>query len=133
MKHNILYIVIFAVGLGIGAISMYGLTPHLKPLSGDDEVESQKRIATFQDDLTRATTPEDTERVSKKLEAQMRLEDLIVKSREAQYTKFTLLSPIIVSVIALLSAAVSAIITSLVVRRGTHDSSRVGEQTGTSR
>jgi hypothetical protein len=121
LKYKNLYIVIFVVGIGIGAISMYGLTPHLKPLSGDQEEESQERIRIFQNALTNAGTPEDIEKVSKKLEAQMRLEDLIVKSREAQYTKFTLLSPLIVSVIALLSAAISAIITSLVVRRGPKD------------
>ena len=121
MKPRILYIVIFVVGLGIGATSMYELTQHSKLPSADHEKESQERIGKFQDELTNAGTPEGIERVSKKLEAQMRIEDLIVKSREAQYTKFTLLSPTLVSVIALLSAAISAIITSLVVRRGSHD------------
>ena len=121
MKPRIMYILIFAVGIGIGAISTYDLEGHSKLQSGDHEKESQERIGKFQDELTNASTPEDTERVSKKLEAQMRLEDLIVKSREAQYTKFTLLSPMLVSVVALLSAAISAIITSLVVRHGTHD------------
>jgi hypothetical protein len=142
MKPRILHIVIFAVGLSIGAASTYALTRPSKLPGGDQEklptadpenasqsnlpsdsheVASQKLTVKFQKELKDAVSTEDIDKVSKRIEAHNRLEDFIVKSREAQYTKFTLLSPTLVSVIALLSAAMSAIITTLVVKRGPHD------------
>jgi hypothetical protein len=121
LKHKILYVVIFAVGLGIGAISMYALDTRNKPVGGDNDTASQVRIDSFQTRLNNATTKEDTERVSRDLEAQIQIEDLTIKGREARYSKFTLLSPLILTVITLLAGLTGAFITNLFARRGTHD------------
>ena len=121
MKHTILYVVIFAVGLCIGAISMYALDTRNKPAGGDDETAVEVRIDGFQKRLNEAVTQEDTVRVSKELEAQIQLADLTIKSREARYNKFTLLSPLILTVITLLAGLTGAFITNVFARRGTRD------------
>jgi hypothetical protein len=113
--------VIFAVGLGIGAISMYALETRNKPAGSEDETAVEVRINGFQKRLNEAVTQEDTVRVSKELEAQIQLEDLTIKSREARYNKFTLLSPLILTVITLLAGLTGAFLTNLLARRGTRD------------
>ncbi len=121
MKHKILYIAVFA-GLGLGVIAVYDLT-HRSPTDQKwhrsfNEDKDHERIMQFQDALTEEGIANDPDKLSKQLEAQLHIEDLIIKSREAEYAKITPFSAIIAS---LVSAFVGAIVTWLIAKRGAHD------------
>jgi hypothetical protein len=98
MHKNLVYIGLVSGGILTGILlACFLLLPHYTtPVSGDAEKDSQTRLKTFQRELTDAAdaaTSEGTERVSKKIEAQLRLEDLTIKTRESRYSKLTLLGP----------------------------------------
>ncbi len=126
MKRTTLYIAIFAAGLGLGAFAEYELTQPRQSLIDQDwhpffkghEDASHARIMRFQKALTNAGDAKDLDTLSRQLEAQLRVEDLIIKSREAEYAKITLLSAFIV---ALLTAIGGAIVAWLRAKRSTHD------------
>ena len=104
---------LFAVGLIVGY-----LVP--KPLgSADDQRWSQlfneeadhKRILAFEDALAKEGSPKDAAELSRQLDAQLRIEDLIVKSREAGYAKYTALSSLVTAGIGFLGGIAGSLAT----------------------
>ncbi len=120
MRRSILYIAIFTSGVGVGVFAQHELTrPPESRIDKEwqrlfNEESSHVRIMTFQEALTAAGIAKDLPTLSKQLEAQLEVEDLIIKSREAEYAKITPLSTIIVP---LLSAIGGGIITAVFGRR----------------
>jgi hypothetical protein len=102
MKRQTLFIVVtFAIGFGLGFLLKNALT---QPRSNIDQEWHQQfgedvdhqRIMEFQKALRelRAKTATDATALSQQLDMQLRIEDLIVKSRAAEYAKFTPFTPL---------------------------------------
>lgn len=113
LRRWILFVVVFSLGLVVGY-----LVP--KPLgSASDarwqqlfnEEEDHKRIMAFEDALAREGSPKDAAELSRQLDAQLRIEDLIVKSREAEYAKYTPFNAIFAGGFSLVGAVVGSLIT----------------------
>lgn len=116
MKRTILYIAIFASGLGLGALVQRELTQAQQSRIDKEwqrlfgEEGSHQRIMMFEETLTGGGIAKDLPTLAKQLETQLLVEDLIIKSREAEYAKITPLGAILVP---LLSAIAGGIITAV--------------------
>jgi hypothetical protein len=104
------YIAIFTGGLILGALAQHGL-PRIFPTTAEKIWRSQNsedsdhaRIMAFQDVLNRQGAPKDTEALRKQIEAQLKIEELIIQSRAAQYATLAPLTSFTSSVGALLIA-----------------------------
>jgi hypothetical protein len=102
MNRQILFIVgTFVIGFGLGFLLKSALP---QPRSKIDEEWHQQfsedmdhqRIMEFQKALQalRAKSAADATELSKQLDMQLQIEDLVVKSREAEYAKFTPFTPL---------------------------------------
>jgi hypothetical protein len=83
------YIAIFTGCLILGALAQHGL-PRIFPTTAEKIWRSQisedsdhARIMAFQDVLNRQGAPKDTEALRKQIEAQLKIEELIIQSRAA--------------------------------------------------
>jgi hypothetical protein len=110
MKVKYSYIAIFAGGLVVGALAQYGL-PHLFPSqtektwrSEHDEDSSHARIMAFQEVLKNQGTPKDVNELTQQIEVQLKIEELVIQSRAAQYANLTPLTSLGSTVGALLIA-----------------------------
>jgi hypothetical protein len=133
MKRWISYLALLATGVGVGASGEF-----LRERSGqsvteqkwrvflrDHEDDSHDRIMGFQQALLIPSAPasgDSVEALSRSLEAQLKIEELIIRSREADHAEFTVYGSLITTLIA---AAVGAL-TSLIVatRRAQSGSTR---------
>jgi len=104
------YIVVFTGGLILGALAQHGL-PRLFPSqvektwrSQNNEDSDHARILAFQEVLNRQGTPKDLEALRKQIEAQLKIEELIIQSRTAQYATIAPLTTFTSSVGALVIA-----------------------------
>ena len=82
-----------------------------------NEEEDHKRIMAFQDALAKQGGPKDAAELSRQLDAQLRIEDLIVKSREAEYAKYTPFTAVFAAGFSLLGGVVGALITGLFTKK----------------
>lgn len=110
MKVKYPYIVVFTGGLILGALAQHGL-PRLFPSQSEKTWRSQNnedsdhaRILAFQEVLNRQGTPKDLEAFRKQIEAQLKIEELIIQSRAAQYATIAPLTTFTSSVGALVIA-----------------------------
>jgi len=110
LKVKYSYIVVFTGGLILGALAEHGL-PRLFPSQTEKSWRSQNnedsdhaRILAFQEVLNRQGTPKDLEALRKQIEAQLKIEELIIQSRAAQYATIAPLTTFTSSVGALLIA-----------------------------
>jgi hypothetical protein len=106
-------IAIFAGGLILGALTEYGV-PKLFPTETEknwrqehSEDSSHARILKFQQALNNQGAPKDTESLQKQIDVQLKIEELVVQSREAQYAGLTPFTSISSTVGALLVAILS--------------------------
>ena len=92
-------ILVFAAGLGIG----YFVNSELLVPSGETdkkwkvqftEEAGHGRIIDFQNALQKPKDAKNVDELSKQLDAQLKIEDLIIKSREAEYAKWTPFTPL---------------------------------------
>lgn len=104
------YIAIFAGGLVLGALAQYGL-PRAFPSqtektwrSEHNEDSSHARIMAFQEVMKNQGTPKDTNELTKQIEVQLKIEELVIQSRAAQYANLTPFTSLSSSVGALLIA-----------------------------
>jgi hypothetical protein len=104
------YIVVFTGGLILGALAQHGL-PRLFPSqvektwrSQNNEDSDHARILAFQEVLNRQGTPKDLEALRKQIEVQLKIEELIMQSRTAQYATIAPLTTFTSSVGALVIA-----------------------------
>jgi hypothetical protein len=104
------YIAIFAGGLVLGALAQYGL-PRVFPSptektwrSEHNEDSSHERIMAFQEVLKKQGTPKDTNELTNQIEVQLKIEELVIQSRAAQYANLTPFTSVSSSVGALLIA-----------------------------
>jgi hypothetical protein len=110
LKVKYPYIVVFTGGLILGALAQHGL-PRLFPSQSEKTWRSQNnedsdhaRILAFQEVLNRQGTPKDLEAFRKQIEAQLKIEELIIQSRAAQYATIAPLTTFTSSVGALVIA-----------------------------
>jgi hypothetical protein len=104
------YIAIFAGGLVLGALAQYGL-PRMFPSQTEktwrgehSEDSSHARIMAFQEVLKNAGAPKDTNELTQQIEVQLKIEELVIQSRAAQYANLTPFTSLGSSVGALLIA-----------------------------
>jgi hypothetical protein len=107
LKVKYSYIVVFTGGLILGALAEHGL-PRLFPSqtekswrSQNNEDSDHSRILAFQEILNGQGTPKDLEAFGKQIDAQLKIEELIIQSRAAQYATIAPLSTLTSSVGAL--------------------------------
>lgn len=88
-------IAIFAGGLVLGALAQYGLT-RIFPTqtertwrSEHDEDASHARIMAFQDVLKKQGPPNNANELTQQIELQLKIEELVIQSRAAQYANLT--------------------------------------------
>lgn len=96
-KRVLLYIGLFAAGFLV-AWGIYA--PHHRSQIDDQwhaqftEDQNHQRVMEYQNALPKASTAKDAGELSKILDAQLKIEDLIVKSREAENAKWLPFTPI---------------------------------------
>jgi hypothetical protein len=102
MKNRILFVTIFALGVGLGVFAHWSLASQPSPQRADvieadvkqwDETEekTRTRMSVFQsrlDNLAAQPTPDSVERIGAEMEAQRGIDDILIKYREAQQAKF---------------------------------------------
>ena len=97
LNTRIQFVVIFAAGLSVGALSHAGLTAPTKNstdqswMNAYNEEKVQKMMLQFQkklDELEKAGTTEDATGLSKQVELQSGILDLITKYREGEFAKY---------------------------------------------
>ncbi len=81
------------------------------------ETTFHKQVIRFQDALDDQPTGEDPETLSKQLEAQVNIKEVIIKSREAQQAKYLSYFPIFSSVVGGLIGGLVPIVAQLLIRR----------------
>lgn len=127
MKASILYPLIFATGLSLGAFAHYKLTQPSKSQTeqtwGDTyaEEKTHERMLQFQstlDGLEKEGNAKDGETLSKRIEAQQGIEDLIIKYREAEYAKY---APFTGIAGVLLAAVIGGMVSWHAAKRSPHD------------
>jgi hypothetical protein len=123
VKTKVLFVATFAVGVIVGVISQHipvhtptTLAQTAPTLWPDTEEDMLKRINGFQErlDELEKVRPDNVEALSKQMEAQRGIEDLLTKYREAKQAKF---APYIGASGTLAAAIVAGIGTWLVARR----------------
>src|SRR5437660_9020203 len=100
-KVVLLCIATFAVGLGV-AYFIYDVLPqHRSPTDVEwhkqfGENPDHLRVMEFQNALKnlQANSAKNPENLSKQLDVQLRIEDLVIKSREAELAKYTPFTPL---------------------------------------
>jgi hypothetical protein len=123
-KHRILAIPTLAACFSIGVIAGYALPrPLLSPPDQRwndrfSEKGDHERIIEFQDSLLKDGIRGDPTQLSKQLESQLRVEDLIIKSREAEFAKFTPFTALLASGFTALGVLLGALVTRLATTRG---------------
>ena len=75
-----------------------------------NEESTHVKLVTFQRALAGPAEPSALERLNRQLDAQLKIEDLIIKSREAQYAKYSPLSSIFGQLGSLLAPLISAVV-----------------------
>ena len=120
MKGRVRVVLRYFVAIAIGAAVGYFVKSELLVPSSEidhewkaqfTEDQGHKRIMDFQDALQAPKEAESVDELSKQLDAQLRIEDLIIKSREAEYAKWLPFTP-------LFTAGVGAILGLLTGRLG---------------
>ena len=102
MKRQVLYIMgTFVIGFGLGFLIKGVLPQHRSNIDEEwhkqfSEEMDHQRVLEFQNALQalRANSAKDAGELSRQLDVQLRIEDLIIKSREAEYAKFTPFTPL---------------------------------------
>lgn len=95
MRGKILYLAIFAAGLGLGAFLEYKLPPAFRTSTDQkwhatfSEDMNHERIMEYQAALTNDGIAMEPDKSSKQLEGQLKIEELLIKTREAKYAKIT--------------------------------------------
>lgn len=110
---------VFVIGVAVGAsgyrlIQVRGHQDSAEWESFVNEDNTHARILDSHAALNALGTPKDFTSVNQKLDAQLKLQDLIIRYREAQYAKLTPLGAIVVP---LLSAIVGGLITTVLGKK----------------
>jgi hypothetical protein len=110
MTFKYSYIAIFAGGLVLGALAQYGV-PRVFPSDIEknwrtehSEDAGHKRIMDFQDVLKSQGPAKDVHVLMQQMDAQLKIEELVIQSRAAQYANLTPFTSFTSSVGALLIA-----------------------------
>jgi hypothetical protein len=88
-------IAVFAGGLVLGALAQYGLTRIFPSQtektwrSEHDEDASHARIMAFQDVLKKQGPANNANELTQQIELQLKIEELVIQSRAAQYANLT--------------------------------------------
>jgi hypothetical protein len=97
MKTKTLLVTVFAIGVVSGVFAHRSLVKPPCPQSApvtlwqDTEEDTRARMLEFQlrlEKLETQTTPDSVDRLSKEMEAQRGIDDILIKYREAQQAKF---------------------------------------------
>lgn len=133
MRGTILHIAIFVAGLSLGSLAHYELSRPAKSLTESERATEQtwkvtyteerthERMLQFQralEALKNAGVAKNAATLSKQIEAQQGIDDLLVKYREAAYAKY---APFIGTAGVLLAAILTMLATWHVAKRTPHD------------
>jgi membrane protein YqaA with SNARE-associated domain len=118
------YVAIFAGGLILGALAQYGLGQVFSTQAektwrtehGEDA--NHARIMAFQDVLKKQRPAKDADELTKQIEVQLKIEELVIQSRAAQYANLTPFTSFGSSVGALLVALLGFIAGLIGKKRG---------------
>lgn len=106
-------IAILAGGPALGAFALYGI-PRIFPnqtetswRSEHNEDSNHKRIMAFQDVLKNQGTARDVNELAQQIDVQLKIEELIIQSRAAEYSNLTRFTSLSSSVATLLIALLS--------------------------
>jgi hypothetical protein len=98
MKHTFLLVIVFAIGVGVGAVAypMLATSPACHPATtsrqwNETEEDTRCRMSGFQVRLERLEaqpTPDSFLRLSQDMNAQRDIDDVLTKYRDAQQAKF---------------------------------------------
>jgi hypothetical protein len=112
LKFKYSSMLVFAAGLLLGALVPFGFL-QLFPSSTEkdwrslhSEDSSHSRIITFQQELQKLDPPKDVHALMQQMDAQLKIEDLIIQSRAAQYANITPFTSLSSSIEALLVAII---------------------------
>jgi hypothetical protein len=103
MKEKVKTVLRYILAIGFGFVAGYFVKSELLVPRGNTDKEWQHqftedadhgRIIDFQDALQVPKDAKNTDELSKQLDAQLKIEDLIIKSREADYSKWTPFTPL---------------------------------------
>lgn len=114
MKKKVPFVAIFAVGVIVGVVISQHIPVHTSRIGGEEE--TRKRMHDFQVSLDQLekTRPDSVEALSKQIEAQQGIEDLLTKYREAEQAKW---APYVGPGEALLAVIITGIVTWVAARR----------------
>jgi hypothetical protein len=112
LQHRILLVVVLLVGVIVGYVVPKPAKSIADPwLQYFNEEQDHKRIMTLQDALAKQGIAKDPGELARQLDAQLRIEDLIVKSREAEYAKYTPFTTLFAAGLGFVGGIVGALIT----------------------
>lgn len=103
MKQKVKVVLRYIVAIAFGFAAGYFVKSELLVPTGEidkkwhdqfTEEADHERIINFQNALQKPRAAKDPDELSKQLEAQLKIEDLIIKSREAEYAKWTPFTPL---------------------------------------
>lgn len=112
MKFKYSSILVFAAGLILGALVPFGFLQIFPSSTEKDwrslhsEDSSHKRIIAFQQQLQKQDPAKDVHTLMQQMDAQLKIEDLIIQSRAAQYANITPFTSLSSSIEALLVAII---------------------------
>lgn len=127
MTRKYSFIAIFAGGLALGALAQYGI-PQIFPSqtekawrSQPNEDSSHARIMVFQEALKNQGTPSDANALMQQMDEQLKIEELVIQTRAAEYASLTPFTSLSSSVGALLTALLGFIAGFFGRKRGAGD------------
>ena len=89
----ILFVITFAIGVGSGVFAHKTLAKSpSRPTWNETEEDTRRRMYEFQqrlDQLEKQSTPDSTDKLAKEMEQQRGIDDILIKYRETQQSKFS--------------------------------------------
>jgi hypothetical protein len=98
-----------AVGGGVGALIMYGVQERGHRFQTESQGTNQNYIKEFQDALEKQAPARDVDELMKRMDAQWKLEEVIVKRHEAEYSSLTPFTSLASSGVTLLIAILGVV------------------------
>jgi membrane protein YqaA with SNARE-associated domain len=110
-SHIAIYaIAIFAIGLVLGGLVEYEITRHHPDSSGEEQwhnehnKSSRGSIRLFQDALNKQSPATNIEELVQRMDAQWKVEELVIKSHAAEFSTFTTFTPLVTACFSLITS-----------------------------
>jgi len=123
MKNTILLATVFVIGIGLGVFAHKTLRkpPATQAEAGwnDTEEDTRAKMLDFQQRLNKLEkqSPDTVDKLTKDMEAQRSIDDILIKYREAQQSKYTLLAMAVSGALTGLLGLVSGVLGTVLTYR----------------